>query len=106
MARSSGRGSVRRENGGRRLAPVVFLAALAGVAAPSRAQAATCAPVDHGPILISSDGDFTAANGVASGSGTAADPYVFNNLKLNDLTPGYGLKVDNSRGRVDRKSVV
>ena len=102
MARNPGRGPVRRGNGGTRLAPVVFLAVLAGVAAPSRTHAATCAPVDHGPILIGSDRDFTAANGVASGSGTAADPYVFSNLKLNDLTPGYGLKVDNSRGRVTK----
>ena len=85
MAKSSCRGAVRRGNGVRRLAPAILLAALAGVVAPSRTQAATCAPLDHGPILISSDSDFTAANGVASGSGTAADPYVFNNLKL----PGY-----------------
>src|SRR5947208_16374386 len=51
MAKSSGRGEVRRGNGVTRLAPAVLLAALAGVAAPSRTQAATCAPVDHGPIL-------------------------------------------------------
>src|SRR5438034_3743621 len=32
----------------------------------------------HAPIVIGSDADFTAANGVTGGSGTAADPYVIN----------------------------
>src|SRR5436309_2185179 len=53
MAKSSCRGAVRRGNGVRRLAPAILLAALAGVTAPSRTQAATCAPLNHDPILIS-----------------------------------------------------
>ncbi len=66
------------------------------------AAAATCNPVPHGPILVSSDRDFTAANGVVSGSGTSTDPFLFNNLQLNDLTPGFGLKVDNSKGTITK----
>src|SRR5437867_160128 len=33
----------------------------------------------HGPIYIGSDAEFTAANGVRSGTGTIADPYVISN---------------------------
>lgn len=32
--------------------------------------------VPRGPIVIASDADFTAANGVVSGTGTTADPFV------------------------------
>src|SRR5207247_7959777 len=30
----------------------------------------------HSPIVISGDVDFTAANGVTGGTGTASDPYI------------------------------
>src|SRR5213593_1582157 len=33
----------------------------------------------HGPIYIGSDAEFTAANGVRSGTGTITDPYVISN---------------------------
>src|SRR3989442_9832730 len=66
------------------------------------AAAAGCAPAHHGPILIQRDSDFTPANGVVSGSGTAADPYLFANLQLKDLNPGNGLKVDNSKGKITK----
>ncbi len=66
------------------------------------AAAVACNPVPHGPILVRSDRDFTAANGVVSGSGTSTDPFLFNNLQLNDLTPGFGLKVDNSKGTITK----
>ncbi len=40
-----------------------------GLTDPTKLQA-------HGPIYIGSDAQFTAANGVRSGTGTIADPYV------------------------------
>jgi hypothetical protein len=40
---------------------------------------------------------FTAANGVVSGDGSAGSPYPISNVKLNDLTPGYGLKQEGTR---------
>src|SRR6058998_2601827 len=43
-----------------------------GLTNPSALQA-------HGPIYIGSDAQFTAANGVRSGTGTIADPYVISN---------------------------
>ncbi len=68
------------------------------VSAP--AAASTCNPVPHAPVLITSDSDFTAANGVVSGSGAADDPYLIANLQIKDLTRGYAIKVDNSRGKI------
>src|SRR2546425_6579613 len=88
-----------------RTVALVVLVASCGLAlyvATGPAAAADCAPAHHGPILIQRDNDFTPANGVVSGSGTAADPYLFANLQLKDLNPGYGLKVDNSKGKVTK----
>lgn len=36
----------------------------------------------HDPILIESDSDFTSSNGVISGDGTQADPYVIGNWEI------------------------
>ncbi|MFL0809741.1 MAG: hypothetical protein K6L76_04945 [Agarilytica sp.] len=36
----------------------------------------------HNPIVISSNSDFTAANGVTSGSGTSADPYIISGWEI------------------------
>lgn len=41
--------------------------------------------VTRGPIVIESEADFTAANGVTSGSGTEEDPYLIENW---DISPG------------------
>jgi len=86
------------------IAMVVLVAswALALSVGVGPAAATGCAPAHHGPILIQRDSDFTLANGVVSGSGTAADPYLFANLQLKDLSPGYGLKVDNSKGKITK----
>ncbi|HEX3036557.1 MAG TPA: right-handed parallel beta-helix repeat-containing protein, partial [Thermodesulfobacteriota bacterium] len=59
-------------------------------------------PALHSSILITSDEDFTPANGVVSGTGTAENPYLINNLTINDLSPGYGIKVDNSQGTITK----
>ncbi|HEX9566692.1 MAG TPA: right-handed parallel beta-helix repeat-containing protein [Thermoplasmata archaeon] len=69
---------------------------------PPATAAASCGPAPRGPILIKQDSDFTPANGVVSGSGTAADPFLIAKLQLKDLSPGYGLKVDNSKGKVTK----
>ncbi len=68
--------------------------------AEARATSTACNPVPHPPVLIQSDGDFTAANGVVSGSGTANVPFVISSLKLDDLSRGFGLKIDNSKGKI------
>jgi hypothetical protein len=58
----------------------------------------TCNPVPHEPILITSDSDL--ANSAVSGHGTANDPYLIGNWQINNLTPGYAIKVDNSKGKI------
>ncbi len=81
---------------------IVLLAALTLSVGVRPAAAAGCSPVPHAPILIQSNADFTKANGVVSGSGTASNPYLIANLQLKDLSPGYGLKVDNSKGKITK----
>ncbi len=61
-----------------------------------------CNPVPHEPILIASDSDFTLANGVVSGSGAATDPFWISNWQIKNLTPGYAVKVDNSKGKITK----
>ncbi len=52
----------------------------------------------RGPIVIQSDADFTAENGVVSGQGSAADPYIIAGA---DVTAGssdvYGVRIENTR---------
>jgi hypothetical protein len=81
---------------------LILLSTLAVSIAPRPVAAATCNPGPHGPILIQRDADFTSANGVVSGSGTADDPFLLANVQLKDLSPGYGLKVDNSKGTITK----
>ncbi len=94
---------------GKRKAIAALLAGLMGLSMfviaigflPS-ASAGECNGALHAPILISSDADFTTANGVVSGSGTAGDPYLIANWAINDMSSGYGLKIDNSAGGITR----
>ncbi len=52
----------------------------------------------RGPIVIQSDSDFTAENGVVAGTGTTDDPYV---IAAAEITAGsedaYGLRIENAR---------
>jgi len=50
----------------------------------------------RGPITILGNGDFTEENGVLSGSGTAADPYVIAGWEIG-VPPGasYGVQIEN-----------
>jgi hypothetical protein len=61
-----------------------------------------CNPVPHAPILITNDSDFTRVNGVVSGSGTATDPYLISNWQIKDLTPGFAIKIDNSKRKITK----
>ncbi len=66
------------------------------------AAASECDGSAHAPVLIASDADFTAANGVVSGTGTPSDPYLIANLAIDDMSLGYGVKVDNSAGTITK----
>ncbi len=66
------------------------------------ASAGTCNPVPHAPVRITSDAGFAASGVVASGAGTVSSPYLIANLAFNDLSQGYGLKIDNSAGTITK----
>jgi len=51
---------------------------------------------DREPIYIYGDDDFTIANGVMSGSGTADDPYVIEGWRVDTPQADYGIYVDHT----------
>ncbi len=50
----------------------------------------------HEPIYIYGDGDFTIANGVMAGSGTADDPYVIEGWRIEAPNADYGIYIDHT----------
>jgi len=48
---------------------------------------------NHDPVKITSDDDFTEANGVTSGTGTADDPYIISGLIIDGKGAGYGIYI-------------
>lgn len=56
------------------------------------------APVLHDPILITSDSEFTAENGVRSGSGGSYDPFVIEGWYIDGSADpdGFGIQVANT----------
>ena len=52
-------------------------------------------PGAHARILIDGNSQFTPGNGVVSGSGSAADPYIIANWEI-DASAGDGIKVANT----------
>jgi len=61
----------------------------------------------RGPISILSDADFTAANGVVSGTGTADDPYLITGV---EVTAGsgdvYGIRIENTHASFILRAVI
>ena len=57
---------------------------------------ATVTRTFHLPIRINSNADFTAANGVSGGAGTAISPYMIENLSIDGTGYGYGIYVGNT----------
>ncbi len=45
------------------------------------------------PISITSDSDFTLANGVVSGTGTTADPYIIENWSIDGNASAHGIEI-------------
>lgn len=85
------------------LAAVVGLSVMAMmIGALPLAAAGECNGAVHGPVLIQSDADFTAANGVVAGQGTPSNPYLIANMAIGDMSLGYALKVDNSAGTITK----
>jgi nitrous oxidase accessory protein NosD len=68
--------------------PLLFLA-LAGLIG----LVAFGARVEHDPIVIRSDADFTPENGVIRGSGTVDDPYVIAGWKIDEVGASFGILI-------------
>ncbi|UCH89536.1 MAG: right-handed parallel beta-helix repeat-containing protein, partial [Thermoplasmata archaeon] len=54
------------------------------------------AHLDHKPIRINSDEDFTFENGVFYGTGTEQDPYIITSLAINGSAKGHGIFIGNT----------
>ncbi len=52
---------------------------------------------NHSPIYIAGDNDFTAANGVISGSGSIGDPYVIAGWSIDAQNADYGIYIDHTK---------
>ena len=59
----------------------------------SVATAVWADPVRRGPIIISSDQDFTPENGVVGGWGVFGDPYVISGFKIDAGGEDYGILI-------------
>jgi len=66
------------------------------------AVAADSVLTDHDPIVIGNDYEFTAQNGVVSGSGTIGDPYIIAGWKIDAGYSRYGISIH----RTDRYFVI
>ena len=67
----------------RSLGTMLFVASLSGLVIPGIIPIKATSYVPHSPILIDGNGNFTAANGVSSGSGTMSDPYIIQGWDIN-----------------------
>lgn len=60
-------------------------------------EAAATQWTDHGRIMIDSDSEFTAENGVASGSGTKSDPYIIEGWRIGPSPNVTAIDIHNTR---------
>ena len=73
------------ERSGRTIVPIVILA-VASLSTLASFPTEVSAYTPHDPIYINGNGDFTATNGVAGGSGTPSDPYIIEGWEINAST--------------------
>ncbi len=57
-------------------------------------------PLPHAPILITNDKDFLGCSCVVAGTGTALDPFQIGPWKIDDLSQGFAVKIDNTKGKI------
>lgn len=77
------------------LAEAVLLASIFTLVVPTGVTQASEGRELWAPILIVSNDEFTSANGVRSGSGTALDPYVIRDLEIN-ASSAHGVHIRNT----------
>lgn len=82
------------------LLTVLLLAAALPLVPP-----ASAAPTSHAVIVITSDAGFTFSNGVRSGTGSPADPYVISDWTI-DATSGAAIKITGTTKHVVVRDVL
>jgi parallel beta-helix repeat protein len=61
----------------------------------------------RGPIMILSDADFTAENGVVSGTGSAEDPYLIAGVEVTAApADAYGVRIENTQAAFVLRAVM
>ncbi len=82
---------------------IALLTVIVSVTPPHPSETAEQGPsgtcLDHAPIRIAGDGEFTWTNGVTGGSGTAVDPYVVEGWRI-DPGVSWGLQLTNTNAYV------
>lgn len=73
----------------------VLLVSAVTIFALSSIPAKTQAYAPHAPIVINGDGEFTAENGVVSGRGAPADPYVISGWEIS-VSSGIGISISST----------
>lgn len=74
-----------------------FLLSDAMVDVSSGTEARTSEWTDHGRIMIDSDSEFTAENGVTSGNGTKSDPYMIEGWRIGPSPNVTAIDIHNTR---------
>jgi len=64
----------------------------------ARPLAASSLPVPHTPILITKDSDFMTCGCVVAGDGSSANPFQIGPWKIDDLSSGFAVRIDNGKG--------
>ena len=82
-------------------APLWVLAVLIVLSSPSIASTPVTPAIltAHAPIVIDGDDNFTAPNGVTTGTGGAADPYVIEGWRI-DATSSNGITIRQTRAHL------
>ncbi len=95
------KGTLRREVGMVSWAPLWVLAVLIVLSSPSIASTPVTPAIltAHAPIVIDGDDNFTAPNGVTTGTGGAADPYVIEGWRI-DATSSNGITIRQTRAHL------
>jgi len=73
-----------------------------GVYGAATPLAASSLPVPHAPILITKDGDFMMCGCVVSGDGSSANPFQIGPWKIDDLSSGFAVRIDNGKGGITK----
>ena len=74
---------------------LMSIAALA-VSSPQLVGADSSSLTPHGPIFINGDADFTSANGVTGGTGTASDPYIIQGWSITSCCNSPGILIQDT----------